>query len=263
MIIIGELINTSRKQIKEAVDKKDAEFIKAVAKKQADAGCDFIDVNCGTNIHTEPEDLKWVADSVQSAVNLPLCIDSPNPRAIEAALSVHKGRAFINSVTAEKERAEAILPLVKKHNCMVVGLAVSGEGVPVTAEERVKAAEEILRAVTKFGIDRGNLYIDAVVQPVATNSSQGMEFLKAIHMIKTSLGLKTVAGVSNVSFGLPKRTIINVSFLAMSIAFGLDAAIIDITDAQVYAAVKSANALTGNDQFCQEYISAFRKGRLR
>lgn len=263
MIIISELINTSRKQIKEAVDKKDAEFIKAVAKRQADAGCDFIDVNCGTNIHTEPEDLKWVANLAQSAANLPLCIDSPNPKAIEAALSVHKGRAFINSVTAEKERVEAILPLVKKYNSMVIGLAVSEEGVPVTAEERVKAAEEILRAVTKFGIDRDNLYIDAVVQPVATNSSQGMEFLKAIHTIKASLGLKTVAGVSNVSFGLPKRIIVNASFLAMAIAFGLDAAIIDITDAQIYAAVKSANALAGNDQFCQEYISAFRKGRLR
>ena len=262
MIIIGELINTSRKAVANAVQKKDAEFIKQIAKKQAEAGADFIDVNCGTNINTEIEDLKWVAAVAQSAVDLPLCIDSPNPKAIEAALSVHKGKAFVNSITAEKARAEAILPLVKKYDCFVVGLAIGESGVPATAKGRIEAAEEILSFADKFGVDKDKLYIDAVVQPVATDSRQGMEFLNAIRQIKSSLGMKTIAGLSNVSFGLPKRTVLNRSFLAMAIGFGLDAAIIDITNPDIYAAFRAAGALSGLDQFCQEYISAFRNGRL-
>lgn len=262
MIIIGERINTSRKDIAEAVKKKDAEFIKNEAKKQAAAGANYIDVNCGTNINTEVEDLKWVAQQVQSAVDLAVCIDSPSPAAIEAALSVNKGKAFINSVTAERARAEAVLPLVKKHDCFIVGLAMGEAGVPSTAEERKDAAEQILKFIDEFKIDRDKLYIDAVVQPVATDSRQGIEFLKALELINSSLGLKTIAGLSNISFGLPKRTVLNTSFLAMAIGFGLDAAIIDIANPDIYSALKAANALSGNDQFCQEYISAFRSGKL-
>jgi 5-methyltetrahydrofolate--homocysteine methyltransferase len=262
MIIIGERINTSRKGIAEAVRKKDSEFIKIEAKKQANLGADFIDVNCGTNISTEVEDLKWVVDVAQSAVDKPLCLDSPNHKAIEAGLSVHKGRAFINSVTAEKKRIDAILPFVKKNDCFLVGLAMVDTGVPTTAEERLQAAGQILKAVERYGINKDMLYIDAVVQSVATDSRQGIEFLKALQLIKLTFGLKTIAGLSNVSFGLPKRSVLNASFLAMAIAFGLDAAIIDVTDPRIYSTLKAANTLVGNDQFCQEYISAFRSGKL-
>lgn len=263
MIIIGERINTSRKDISKAVKKKDAEVIKNEAKKQAAAGANYIDVNCGTNISTEAEDLKWVAGIVQASVNLPLCIDSPNSKAIEAALSISKAKAFINSVTAERSRAEAILPLVKKYDCFIVGLAMGEAGVPSTAEERKDAAEQILKFIKEFKIDKDKLYIDAVVQPVATDFRQGIEFLKALELIKSSLGLKTIAGLSNVSFGLPKRTCLNKSFLAMAMGFGLDAAIIDITNPDIYSTLKAASTLSGNDQFCQQYISAFREGKLK
>lgn len=262
MIVIGERINTSRKEIAQAVAKKDAEFIKLEAKKQADSGAHFIDVNCGTNIHTEIEDLKWVAELAQSAVNLPLCIDSPNPKAIEAVLEIHKGRAFINSVTAEGYRAQAILPLVKKYDCFIIGLAMGDTGVPSTAQERCTAAKQILEFIDKFGIDREKLYIDVVVQSIATNTTQGIEFLNAIKLIKSSLGLKTIAGLSNISFGLPKRTTLNSSFLSMAISYGLDAVIIDLTNPGIYSAFKAANVLTGGDSFCQEYISAFRKEKI-
>lgn len=263
MIVIGERINTSRKEIAQAVAKKDTEFIKLEAKKQKAAGAHFIDINCGTNIHTEINDLKWVAHLVQSVVELPLCIDSPNPQAIEAVLKIHKGKAFINSVTAESQRAEMILPLVKKYDCFIVGLAMSATGVPSTAEERCAAAKEILEFIDKFGIDREKLYIDAVVQSIATGFNQGIEFLNALKLIKSTLGLKTIAGLSNVSFGLPKRTVLNASFLSMAISYGLDAAIIDLTNPGVYCAFKAANVLTGQDSFCQEYISAFRSGKIK
>jgi cobalamin-dependent methionine synthase I len=262
MIIIGERINTSRKEIAEAVEKKDAEFIKSEAIKQAKAGADFIDINCGTNISTEVEDLKWLARLVQSAVDLPLCIDSPNVKAIEAVLAIHKGKAFINSVTAEEHRAEEILPLVKKYDCFVVGLAMSEEGVPHTAQQRKNAAAQVLNYFNKYGINKERLFIDAVVQPIATDSSQALEFLEGLKLIKTTLGLKTVAGLSNVSFGLPKRSVLNKSFIAMAIGYGLDAAITDITNPDIYSTIKAAEALSGKDSFCQEYISAFRNKRL-
>lgn len=262
MIVIGERINTSRKEIAQAVQKRDAEFIKLEAIKQKDAGVHFIDVNCGTSIHTEIEDLKWVAGIVQSAVQLPLCIDSPNPKAIEAVLEIHKGRAFINSVTAEILRAEAILPLAKKYDCFIVGLSMGDAGVPSTAEERCNAARQVLEFIDKFGINRERLYIDAVVQSIATDFNQGIEFLNAIKLIKSTLGLKTIAGLSNISFGLPKRTILNSSFLSMAISYGLDAAIIDLTNPGIYSAFKAACVLTGHDSFCQEYISAFRNGKI-
>ena len=262
MIIIGERLNTSRNEIAQAVEKKDAEFIKLEAKKQADAGADFIDVNCGTNIHTEIDDLKWAAGLVQSVVDKPLCIDSPSPAAIEAALAIHKGRAFINSITAESQRAEAILPLVKKYDCFVVGLAVSEAGVPATAQERLNAAKQILEFIDKFNIDRDRLYIDAVVQSIATDPRQGLEFLNGIKLIKSSLGLKTIAGLSNISFGLPKRTFINAPFLAMAISYGLDAAILDVTNPGIYSTLCAAKLLTGQDPYCQEYISAFRSGKI-
>ena len=262
VLIIGERINTSRKEIAYAVAKKDADFIKLEAKKQAEAGAHFIDVNCGTNIHTEIEELKWVAQLAQSVVNLPLCIDSPNPKAIEAALEVHKGRAFINSVTAESQRAEAILPLVKKYDCFIIGLAMGEAGVPATAEERCTAAKQVLEFTDKFGIDRERLYIDAVVQSIATGPDQGLEFLNALKLIKTTLGLKTIAGLSNISFGLPKRTVLNSFFLSMAISYGLDAAIIDLTNPGIYSSFKAAEVLVGRDAFCQEYISAFRSGKI-
>jgi len=263
MIIIGERINTSRKDIAHAVKARAAKFIKLEATKQANSGADFIDVNCGTNINSEIEDLKWVAQVVQSEVNLPLCIDSPDPKAIEAVLAVHKGKAFVNSITAEKQRAEAILPLVKKYDCFVIGLAMGDNGVPVTAEERKEAAAQILKYADSFGINKEKLYIDAVVQPVATDFKQGNEFLKAIGMIKTSLGLKTIAGLSNISFGLPKRSILNASFFAMAVCSGLDAAIVDIINPNIYATLRATHTLSGEDQFCQKYLSAFRKGRLK
>jgi len=262
MIIIGERINTSRKEIAQAVEKKDAEFIKLEAKKQAEAGADFIDINCGTNIHTEVEDMKWVAGLVQSVVDKPLCIDSPNPKAIEAVLSIHKGRAFVNSVTAEWQRAELVLPLVKKYDCFVVGLAVSGSGVPATAVERANAAKQILEYIDKFSIDRSRLYIDAVVQSIATDPNQGLEFLNGVKLIKSSLGLKTIAGVSNISFGLPKRTAINASFLAMAVSYGLDAAIIDVINPGIYTTLCAAKLLTGLDPYCHGYISAYRSGKI-
>jgi 5-methyltetrahydrofolate--homocysteine methyltransferase len=135
-------------------------------------------------------------------------------------------------------------------------------GVPTTAQQRKEATQEILKYIDKYKIDRQRLYIDVVVQPVATDSRQGIEFLNGLELIKSSLGLKTIAGLSNVSFGLPKRSVLNASFLAMAIAFGLDAAIIDITNPDIYSTLKAANALKGNDQFCRNYISAFRNGKL-
>jgi len=261
MLIVGERINTSRKSIAEAVKAKNADAIKNEAKIQAEAGANYIDVNSGTSLDKEPQDLLWLVETVQSCVELPLCIDSPNPEAIKVALAAHKGEAIINSVTAEANRAEVLLPLVKEYSANVVGLAVDEKGIPKTAEERFEIAKKILDLTSKAGIDKEKILIDAVVQPVSTDSNQGREFLKAITLIKT-LGLKTIAGLSNVSFGLPNRVGLNAAFLSSAITVGLDAAIIDITDKKIATAVYAGLAIAGRDEYCQNYLKAFREGKL-
>lgn len=261
MIIIGERINASRKVIGEAVRSHNEGVIQKEAKLQVEAGCDYLDVNCGTSMEKEPDDLKWLVQTIQSVAEVPLCIDSPNPDAIEQALAVCKGKALVNSITAERNRADVILPLIKKFDCLVVGLTMSEKGVPKTSQERVAATREILNFISKHRINRKQLYIDPVVQPVATDVSQGVQFLEALRLIK-EMGLKTIAGISNVSFGLPQRSLLNSTFLGMAVAAGLDAAIIDILDKKIEKVARASAALAGKDEFCQRYLKAFRKGRL-
>jgi len=261
VIVVGERINASRKAIGEAVKTKDAEKIKQEAKAQKETGANYIDVNCGTSLEREPEDLLWLVETAQSAVDLPLCLDSPNPEALKKALPAHKGKPIINSITAEEDRAKQVLPLVKEYDAYVVGLAVDEKGIPKTAEERFEIAKKISDMVLKAGIDKEKLFIDSVVQPIGTDSTQGAHFLRAVSLIKQA-GLKTIAGTSNISFGLPQRSVLNAAFLTIAISLGLDAAIIDITDKRILSAVYTALAIVGKDEYCQNYLKAFREEKI-
>jgi len=263
MLIIGERINTSRKAIEEAVEKKDAKVIQDEAKVQVEAGAQMLEVNCGTRINTEPEDMAWLVKTMQEVVEGPLSIDSPNPKAIEAGLAVHKGRAIVNSITAESERAGVILPLVKKYNSQLVALLMDERGMPKTSEERLTIAKKIMGLVTEYGIKEEDLYLDPLVRPVSTESEQVGEVLKTIRSIRSLGRVKSIVGLSNISFGLPKRSLINRTFLALALEAGLDAAIIDPTDPQMIATLKASNALLGKDEYCLEYIAAHREGKLK
>ena len=264
MIIIGEKINTSRKAVRPAVENKDAAAVRELALRQVEAGANYIDVNCGTFPTKEPELLEWLVNTVQEATSTPLCMDSPNPQALKAALEAYRGtKPIINSVTAEKERFAAVFPLVAEYQTSIIALCMDDSGMPETSDDRVRIAEKLITDMTGEGVPIGDIYIDPMVRPVSTGSQYGVVALDTIRRVMVEFpGVHTTCGLSNVSFGLPARKIINQSFLISAIAAGLDSAILDPLDKRIMSFVYASELLQGKDDFCMNYLSAFREGRL-
>jgi cobalamin-dependent methionine synthase I len=263
MLIVGELINASRKQVGKLIQARDTDAIQKIAKAQVQHGADFIDVNAGTFVEEEPDHLKWLVETVQAAVDAPCCIDSPSPVAIEAALSVHKGPAMINSISLEKARYEALLSLVAGTDFKIVALCMSDEGMPVTPDDRVSLADALINGLMQKDVPMENIYVDPLVQPISTDPNAGTSFLGAVEEIMTKFdGVHTICGLSNISYGLPLRKLLNESFMIMSIARGLDAAIVDPLNKSMMTAIISTEALTGHDDFCMNYLSSYRENRL-
>lgn len=258
MLLVGELINASRKSIAGFIESRDGVALQAIAKDQLEAGVDFIDVNAGV-FDREEEYLRWLVETVQSSIEAPCCIDSPNPRAIEAALSVHRGTPMINSISLEKERFNNLLPILAGTDLKVVALCMSDEGMPETAEQRLRNADRLINGLVSAKVAIGNIYVDPLVQPVATNTNYGKEFLEAARRIGREFkGIHTMCGLSNISFGLPKRSYLNQMFMVMAIASGLDGAIVNPLDKKMMAAIIAAEAVMGRDDFCMNYINAYR-----
>jgi len=263
MLIVGELINASRKSIETAIEAKDEEAIQKVAKDQLEAGANYIDVNAGVFVDEEKEYLKWLVSTVQSTIDAPCCIDSPDPAAIETALSVHKGTAMINSISLEKERYDQLLPILAGTDLKVVALCMSDEGMPQTADERLSIAEKLIQGLVKSNIPIENIYVDPLVQPISTSDTFGVEFLKAIDLITATFkGVHTICGLSNISYGLPVRKFLNQVFMVMAVARGLDGVIINPLDRQMMANIIAAQTLMGKDEFCGEYIKAYRENKF-
>jgi 5-methyltetrahydrofolate--homocysteine methyltransferase len=263
MIIVGELINASRKKIAAAIESQDTAAIQAIAKDQYEHGANYIDVNAGVFVGKEPEYLQWLTSTVQVAIEAPCCIDSPDPKAIEAALAVHKGTPMINSISMEKERYDVLLPIVAGTDFKVVALCMSDKGMPQTTDERLAIAEELVNNLVKNKVPVENIYVDPLVQPISTNVIFGVEFLNSIERIlKTFDGIHTICGLSNISFGLPERKFLNQTFMVMAIARGLDGAIVDPLDKKMMANIIAAEALAGNDEWCSAYLSAYREKKF-
>ena len=263
MLIIAERINSSRKPIAEAVESNDTALIQREAMAQTEAGADYIDVNAGTFINEEADRLKWLIRTVQEATDLPLCIDSPDPKVIEAALPLVDRTPMINSITLEPVRLDRILPLVAEHKTKVVGLCQADELPPDTAEGKLQLAGQLVEKVTAAGVALDDLYIDALVYPIATNSQSALATIDAIERImKEFPGVHTTCGLTNVSYGMPNRKLINRTFLAAAITRGLDSAILDPTDKRLFGTLKASLTILAKDEFCLEYIEAFRAGRL-
>ncbi len=263
MLIVGELINASRKVVGEAIEKRDKGTIQKVAKDQFEAGADYIDVNAGIFVGKEPEYLTWLVETVQESVDGPCAIDSPDPKAIEAALKVHKGIPMINSISLEKERYEQLLPIISGTEYKIIALCMSDEGMPQTTDQRMTIADRLINGLVQNGIALDNIYVDPLVQPVATDSRFGIEFLNAVAKIMTTFdGVHTICGLSNISYGLPERKFLNQVFMAMAIAKGLDGAIVNPLDKPMMATIAAAEALAGRDEFCMNYIEAYRGGRF-
>ena len=259
MLVVGELINASRKAIGEAIKAQDAQYIQQVAKDEREAGADFIDVNAAIFVGKEPEYLQWLVKTVQEAVDAPCCIDSPDPKAIEAALSVHKGIAMINSISLEKDRYNALLPVIAGTDLKVVALCMSDEGMPETMDARLRIAEKLIDGLVKNNVPLNNIYVDPLVQPVSTNNTFAVEFINSVEAIMTRFkGVHTICGLSNVSYGLPVRKFMNHAFAIMAIGKGLDGLIINPLDKMMMASLVTAEALAGRDDYCVQYLKAFR-----
>jgi 5-methyltetrahydrofolate--homocysteine methyltransferase len=264
MFIIGELINASRKAVGEAIKAQDAQVIADLAVSQKENGADVIDVNAGIFVGKEIEYLKWLVTTVQQAADIACCIDTPDPKALEAALSVHQGKAMINSISLEKQRYEALLPIVSGSDLKVIALCMSDDGMPETVEQRVAIADKLVNSLVANNVAVENIYVDPLVQPIATSDKYGMAFLDAIEQImKNFPGIHTACGLSNISYGLPERKLLNQTFMVMAILKGLDGAIINPMDKRMMAMIAAAEALAGKDEYCMNYISAFRAEKLK
>jgi len=264
LIIVGEKINTSLKGITEAVKNRDKEFIQNLAKYQAKLGADYIDVNCGTLIDEEEEALRWLVEIVQEVVDKPCCIDSPNPKALQEALKVHKGVAMINSITAEKDRYDEIVKLVTEYNAKIVALTIDDEnGISESDETRIKIGINLIEHLLKDGMKIEDIYIDPLIQPVSTGSSMGNVALNTIAGIKEKYPkVHFMCGLSNISFGLPQRGLLNRTFLAMCMHAGLDGAVLDPGNKKMMSMIIAGEALLDKDKFTKKYLKAHRKNLL-
>ena len=263
MLIVAERINSSRKSISQAIESEDVDFVQKEACAQADTGADYIDVNAGAFLGEELERLKWAVEVVQEVTDLPLCIDSADPEVIKTVLPVVKKTPMINSITLEPSRLEGILPLAADQKTKVIGLCQSEDAMAETTEDKLRMAGWLVERVSKAGVPLDDLYIDPLVYPLATNPQSALATLDAIEQImKEFPGVHTICGLTNVSYGMPNRKLINRTFLVSAIIRGLDSAILDPTDKKLFSALKAAHMVAGNDDFCMQYIAAFREGRL-
>ena len=262
MIIIGEKINSTLKAVKLAIENYDDETIKALAKTQTDAGATYIDVNAGMFIDDEPQRMQWLVETIQSVVKTPLCIDSPRVSAIETGCKFNKnGKPIINSLTDEKDRFDSILPIVLKYNTGIVALCMDDNGMPEDAAGRIKIGERLINKLEKEGVKHDDIYIDPLVRPIGTGSHYGMAAIETIRTIKNNFpNVHIACGLSNVSFGLPNRKLINQTFLVAAMAAGMDGAILDPLDKKLMAFVYASEALTGVDDFCVNYLEKYREG---
>ncbi|MBU0735916.1 MAG: dihydropteroate synthase [Proteobacteria bacterium] len=256
MVIIGERINpTGRKELVHAIEEGNFERVQAEAMRQVEHGAHVLDVNVGISGIDEPEILKKAILAIREVTDVPLCIDSALPRALAAGLEVYEGKALVNSVNGEKNKLDRILPLVREHGAAVIGLTMDDNGIPEKAEKRLEIARLIVERAEKMGIPREDVIIDPLAMAVSADHRAGLETLKALRLIRDELGVNQTLGLSNISFGLPDRTSINVMFLAMAILNGLTCPILDPTVAEMRRATVLADLLLGKDPFCMTYLS--------
>jgi cobalamin-dependent methionine synthase I len=264
VIIIGEKINSSLKAIRPAMENYDAAAIQDLAKRQYDAGATFIDINAGMFINDEPDRVEWLVNTVQAVVDAPLAIDSPRPEAIERGLKANKnGKPIINSITAEKERFNAIMPLITKYDTGIIALCMDDTGMPETTDDRVAIAERLIEDMTREGVKLEDIYIDPMVRPIGTGSHYGTVAIETIRKVKQEFPEAHIAcGLSNISFGIPARKLINQTFLIIAMSAGMDGAIMDPLDNKLMSFIYSTEAIMGLDDYCMNYLTRFREGLL-
>jgi 5-methyltetrahydrofolate--homocysteine methyltransferase len=263
MIIIGEKINGTRKLVAKAIAERDVSFIQDIARRQADGGVNWLDANAGVSPDKEPDALIWLVQTVQSVTDVPLCLDSANPAALVAAIERVKHTPMINSISGEQKRLQGILPLVSRHKCAVIALATDDNGIPKNVTDRLNIIRRLINETRQAGVPDGNVYVDPLAMALATNTQAGLIALDTIKSVHTEFpDVHIISGLSNISFGLPARTLINQAFLTLAMEAGMDSAILDPLDKGLRSALMATEVVLGRDRFCLNYSRAYRAGRL-
>ena len=262
MIIVGERLNSSRRSVLEALNRKDKKYLVDQAKKQEKAGASYLDLNTAALLDKEVQTLKWAIPLLQKELNIPLSIDTPNPEAMEAGLKIHKGQALLNSLSGEAKRIKAFLPLIKEYRPRIITLCLDDEGLPETSDKELAIARKMVILLDKERVNHKDIFIDPLVRPIGVDKKAGELFLETLEKIKKNLpSVNTIAGVSNVSFGLPRRKLLNRVFLVLALQKGLDAAILDPLDKEILGAIHSSEALLGKDPSLKDYLTFIRSSR--
>jgi len=257
-VLIGERINpTGKKKLAESLKASDLEIVRKEALAQTQAGADIIDVNVGVFGIDEAALLPKAVQAVMETVDTPLCLDSSNPDALEAALKVYKGKPLVNSVTGEEHSLKRVLPLIKKYGAAVIGLVQDDDGIPKDAEGRVRVAHKIVEKIEAAGIPREDLVIDCLAFAVGAEPASGAAVIEAIRRIKAELGVNMTMGASNASFGLPDRELLNNAFVVMATTAGATCLIVDV--AKVRPIILAADLVLGRDKRARRYIEAYRQ----
>lgn len=263
MIIIGEKINGTIPVVKEAIEKRDAAFIKDRAVKQAEAGADFIDVCASTSPDHEIEALKWLMEVVQDSTDTPLCIDSPNPRVIEAVFKYANKPGLINSISEEGDKCEILLPLMEGNSWEVVGLTCNNKGIPCDVQTKVDITKTMVEKAEIFGVVPDRIHIDPCVMALSTENNSLINFTQEISQIRALYPtIHITSGLSNISFGLPARALMNKTFMALAIQAGMDSAVMDPLNRDMMGTIFAAYALLGKDRHCRKYSKAYRQGKI-
>ena len=258
VMVIGERINpTGKKRLQQALLEEDLDYLVELAVNQMDAGADILDVNVGYPGVDEVSLLPRAVQAIQAAVDLPLQLDTTNPKALEAALRIYNGKAAVNSVNGKEESLETVLPLVKKYGAAVVGLTLDEAGVPDSAEKRIAIARRIMDRALALGIPKEVLWIDCLTLTVSAQQEQAMETLKAVRTVREEMGLNTVLGVSNISFGLPNRMLVTQTFLACALEAGLTLPIINPNQKEIMDIIAARRVLCREDEGCRAYVERF------
>lgn len=261
---VGERINpTGKKRFRQALEEGDLDYIISQGLEQEDAGADILDVNVGVPGIDEPAMMKTVVQRLQAVTNLPLQLDSSDPDALEAAMRIYNGRPLINSVSGKQESIERVMPLIKKYGGVLIALCLDENGIPETADGRIAVAQKILEAADRYGVRRSDIILDGLTLTISSDPEAALVTLETIHRAKAELGLHTILGVSNVSFGLPQRPLINSAFLTMAMQNGLSLAIINPNDMTMMSALRSSNALLHHDENCMDYIHAYQNSEIQ
>jgi 5-methyltetrahydrofolate--homocysteine methyltransferase len=265
LLLIGESINGTIPKVGQAILERDESFLKALAKTQFDCGAQMLDVNAGIAGGNELKDLPWVVEILQKEVSLPLMLDSANPEALKAALSVyrHPDPPILNSISGEEEKWNRLYPLIVEKRCKVVVLLMDDQGIPKTMEERIGVAKRLFERLTGGGSPSENIYFDPLVLSVAVEPDAGRTTLETIQSLRSNFpDSHIICGVSNVSMGLPGRRLINRTFLTMAIHAGLDTLLIDVRDQVLLSSIYAGRVLLNQDPYCLGYLKAYREKKV-